>query len=504
MDLLRSAYERVDAEVQDAPDWSEIPPIARSTSPWTGLRIAAIAAAAVVVLIGSVAVLPFLRTNGSVAQSAGGATGVVVDLNLDSQIPDANLKVLRDALDAHPTVIDVRFVTQEEVLREVREAVSGNPETLALISANTDFYGAAVRVLVANMTDAKTLEVYVREQFPAPESGVLGQSTYRGNLLDPPQAYSIPTDPSRGTAWNCPEILSQDDRVLTRSDTPAALRYLPPGEIDRVWGVDYGPACARPPALVAVQFSGDGRTAATAVIVVWVESPTPEPFTTSDAKTTLYCYEGTSTGERYCYDNQPTDDELAKLATSLSTELIPVEYSDLGNAETEVDGFTIREYADRVVAIGVIDDLPVWIEASAMAPTDLMELVGLMEADAWSGEVRARQPLRDMEIVHSAPAIARMIQHVVWYTEGPGANIEVSRHPGFNVYTAAVYSPSGVGFIAVDGTTGIYTMNREGGDASYLTWEISPGVVAHLSVIEATTPDELVSIAERVESDVES
>lgn len=504
VDVFRSAYERVDAEVDDALEWSEIPRIASTVSPWTGFRIAAIAAAAMVVLVGSVAVLPFLRTNGSVAPSAGGTTGVVVGLNLDSQIPDANLKALRDALDAHPTVIDVRFVTQEEVLREVREAVSGSPKTLALIDANTDFYGAAVRVLVANMTDAKTLGVYVREQFPAPESGVLGQSTYRGTLLDPPPAYSIPPDPSSGTAWACPETLSQDDRVLTRSDTPEVLRYLPPGEINRVWGVDYGPACARPPALVAVQFADDGRTVADAVIVVWVESPTPEPFATSDVKTTFYCYEGSSTGERYCYDNQPTDDELAELTASLSTELIPVEYSDTGNPETEIDGFTIREYADRVVAIGVIDDLPVWIESSAMMATNLMELVGLMEADSTTGEIRATQPLRDMEIVDSAPAMARIIQHVVWYTEGPGTTIEVSRQPGFNVYAAAVYSPTRFGFIAVDGTTAIYTMNREGGDTSYLTWEISPGIVARLSVIGATTPGELVDIAVRVESDVES
>lgn len=504
IDLLRSAYERVDAEADDAPEWSDIPRIAPSVSLWTGLRIAAIAAAAVVVLVGSVAVLPFLRTNGSVAPSAGGTTGVVVGLDLDSQIPDANLKALRDALDAHPTVIDVRFVTQEEVLREVREAVSGNPETLALINANTDFYGASLRALVANMTDAKALEVYIREQFPAPESGVLGHSTYRGDLLDPPQAFSIPPDPSRGTAWACPVIIPQDDRRLARSDTPGALRYLPPGEINQAWGVDYGPVCARPPALVAVQFADDHRTVADAVVVVWVESPTPEPFAPSNPTTTLYCFEGTSTGEQYCYDNQPTDDELAKLAASLSTELIPVEYPDLGDAETEIDGFTIREYPDHVVAIGVIDDLPVWIESSAMAATDLMELVGLMEADAWTGEVRATQPLRDMEIVYSAPAIARMIKHVVWYTEGPEAHIEVSRQPGFNVYTAAVYSPSRFGFIAVDGTTGIYTMNREGGDTSYLTWEISPGVVAHLGITGATSPDELVRIAERVESDVET
>ncbi len=504
IDALRSAYERVDSEADDAPDWSEIPRIAPTVSPRAGLRIAAIAAAAVVVLVGSIAVLPFLRTSGSVAPSAGGTTAVVVDFNLDSQISDANLKALRDAVDAHPTVIDVRFVTQEEVLREVREAVSGNPKTLALINANTDFYGAAVRVLVANMTDAKTLGVYIREQFPAPESGVLGQSTYRGNLLDPPQGFSIPADPSWGSAWACPAIIPQDDRMLARSDTPGALRYLPPGEINQAWGVDYGPACARPPALVAVQFADDHRTVADAVVVVWVESPTPEPFAPSDAKTTFYCFEDTSTGERYCYDNQPTDDELAKLAASLSTELIPVEYPDLGDTEIEIDGFTIREYPDRVVAIGVIDDLPVWIESSAMAATDLIELVGLMEADAWTGEVRATQPLRDMEIVYSAPAMARMIQHIVWYTEGPEAQIEVSRQPGFNVYTAAVYSPSRFGFIAVDGTTGIYSMNREGGDTSYLTWEISPGVVAHLSIIGATTPDELVRIAERVESDIES
>lgn len=312
-------------------------------------------------------------------------------------------------------------------------------------------------------------------------------------LVQPPVLADI--TPPEGATWVCPAVGHEDDQMLTAAETPEALRYLPTGQIDHAWAVDYGPACNRPPALVAVDFADDQRSAVDAVVVVWVESQTAEPFAPLATDTTLSCFTDTSGTEAYCFDEAPTARELADLSASLSTELRPTETPRAPGTYIEDGGFVIRQHNQQIEMVGVIDGLPVWIEASGLGIADLQALAGQMTADAITGQVELAQSTETVEVVHSAPVVAETIQHVVWYAEGPETAIEVHTQPGFNVYTAAAIGVEYFGFPTVNGSPGFYVGEDTGMIA--LTWEVSPGIVARLEGSRAAV-EELTRIAESV------
>ncbi|MCH8130631.1 MAG: hypothetical protein IIC70_12135 [Acidobacteria bacterium] len=308
-------------------------------------------------------------------------------------------------------------------------------------------------------------------------------------------------DPPPGASWVCPPFEPQDpesDQFLTGADVPDEIRYLPATEMDRGWAVDYGPACNRPPALVAVNFTDEQRTAADAVIVVWVEFQTaePSPYPSGIADTELFCY-GDSRGRGYCFDVEPSENELAEFAAQLSTELWSAELQPIEAGPipfVEEDGFGIRQLPNRVEMVGVIDGLPVWIEASGLDIPTLQGLVGQMTADAVTGQVELSPPPTTIEVVHSAPVIAEVVNHVVWNVEGPDFSVQVWRQPYIPYSTSAVWIEA-FRFTTVGDTVAIYSL--EGGGTSSLSWEAAPGVRVYLTAnVDGATVDELVTVAE--------
>ena len=309
-------------------------------------------------------------------------------------------------------------------------------------------------------------------------------------------ATTASADPPPVASWVCPPFEAQDpesDQLLTGADVPDEIRYLPAAAMDRGWAVDYGPACTRPPALVAVDFADEQRSAADAVIVVWVESETNEPSPYNFADDQLFCFEA-SPDEKFCFDEEPSAEELADFSAELSLELRPFDSNDVGPV-VEQDGFVIRQRNHLITMVGVIDGLPVWIEASGLDIPTLQGLVGRMTADAVTGQVELSQPSETIEVVHSAPVTAVVVNHVVWYLEGPDFGLEVWRQPGYIPYFTAAFWAEAFGFTAVGDTVAIYSL--EGGGTASLSWEEAPGVRAYLTAnVDGATIEELAAFAE--------
>jgi hypothetical protein len=155
-----------------------------------------------------------------------------------------------------------------------------------------------------------------------------------------------------GATWPCPPVGPQVSRILDAADVPDEIRYLPPAgdtyHVDAAWGVDYGPTCRRPPALVAVAFDAEDRSSADAVVGVWVEAP------------------GAVLGP-------PADPAGGPPVAEPHEELA---------ATVNLYGFVVRYHpgtewmTERVEMVGVIDGLPVLIQASGMTPGELSALSG--------------------------------------------------------------------------------------------------------------------------------
>jgi hypothetical protein len=253
----------------------------------------------------------------------------------------------------------------------------------------------------------------------------------------------------------------------------------------------YGPACHRSPALVAMEFLDSEGMSADVAVVVWVESPSAalneprmEPLWEVPSGPPV-CYEDPSNGSLECFYGEPSTEELAGLSAALGTELRPTTRipSDSWTL-VERNGFTIRDRNDRnegngrVEMVGVIDGLPVWIEASGLDIANLQVLVGQMTADAVTGQVELPVPAEGIEVVHSAPVVAEVVEIVVLHWDGSGFDGEVWLQPSYIPYTLAAFSVEWFGFTTVGDTVGVFA--REGGGTGVLTWQVAPGVVALL------------------------
>jgi hypothetical protein len=271
-----------------------------------------------------------------------------------------------------------------------------------------------------------------------------------------------------GATWPCPPVEPKVDQVLDAADVPDEIRYLPAGDtyhVDAAWGVNYGPACRRSPALVAVDFDAEDRSSADAVVVVWVEAP--DVF------------------------GHPPDPPGGMPRIEPHEEMA---------ATVDVDGFVVRYHpatewmTERVEMVGVIDGLPVWIQASGMTPEALSVVVRLMTASAATGEVRVTPP-DNFEVVRSGPVVAEVIDNVVWFVEGIGGlSVQVQRAPGFDPYVSALGFTESFTFVDVGGRVGV--LAREGGGTGSVMWAIQPGIFA--MVQGDGTFEELIELAEQL------
>ncbi|MEE9206391.1 MAG: hypothetical protein V3U50_05350 [Acidimicrobiia bacterium] len=303
--------------------------------------------------------------------------------------------------------------------------------------------------------------------FPqAPATSVIVTTVWPPPILD----VEVP----EGASWQCPPVESEIDKVLDAADVPSDIRFLPPVDAfrpDTVWGVNYGQACGRPPTLVAVEFADEQRSSVEAMIVVWVEVPSG-------------------------HLDPPLDTPLADLPQPAVADM----GGDTPGSITERDRFILRHrpanqfHKEWLDMIGVIDGLAVWIEASGLSPDDLGDYVNLMTASATTGQVGIDQPSERFEVVHSAAVVAETIDHVVWYVEGPGFDIEIKRQPGFDPYGSALslVGADSLRFVPIGGSSGFVI--REGGGTGYLTWAIRPGIVS--TVLGDGTFEELTRFAE--------
>lgn len=253
-------------------------------------------------------------------------------------------------------------------------------------------------------------------------------------------------------AWHCPDFEAQPEERLDPTQVPDELRYLPAGDapVREAWGFNHGPGCARSPALVAVTFANEQQTGVSAAVVVWVEQPT---------------------GHQLFDDPSST----AQGSASRADETI-----------SSVDGFILRHSidgrgVDEVEAVGVIDELPVWIESSGIIPDRLIELTAAMSASSETGRVQLTDTSNEFVVVRSNSVEAKVIDHITWYVEGPGIgqSLEITTIPEKNTYQIPVGFYPGLQLTDVAGTVGV--LGGEEGGTQQLTWEIKPGLQAWVS-----------------------
>lgn len=274
-----------------------------------------------------------------------------------------------------------------------------------------------------------------------------------------------------GASWLCPPSAPQADTILDAEAVPDEIRFVPSPEdglVDAAWGVDYGPTCGRPPALVAVDFTDESRSTVDAVIVVWVEMPSSSfPI--------------------------PSDGPNSFDPTVVGPE------AELENVERR-GGFVVRtqpatEWLTHTVEmVGMIDGLPVWVQASGIAIEELEPLVEQMTASAATGEVSISPPVGRFEVVRTQPVVASTYEFVVWYAEGVDIDVTLRRAPGFDPFASSIGFTNVTSFVSIGPSVGRFA--REGESTGYLTWEIGSGVVATVSGYSSI--DELVRAAERL------
>ncbi len=313
--------------------------------------------------------------------------------------------------------------------------------------------------------------------------------------------------PPPGATWVCPPIEPGSNTTLTGNEIPTEVRYVPAMPLKTTSVQSYGPACSRTPALVAMDFVDGRRSSADVAVVVWVESPSarlnepPAEPLLGEPTDPLVCYENASDGSLECFPGEPSAELLAELSAEAGAELLPTTGSP-NDAWTLVErnGFTIRarnEPNGRIEMVGVIDGLPVWIEASGLDVSELETLVQEMTADAVTGQVELPVPAVGIEVVHSAPVIAEVIQKIVLRWEAPDVDGEawggeVWLQQGYIPYTIAAFSVERFGFTTVGDTVAVFA--REGGGTGGLTWEVAPGVVA---MMRSDAPlEQMITVAE--------
>jgi hypothetical protein len=211
--------------------------------------------------------------------------------------------------------------------------------------------------------------------------------------------------------------------------------------------------CQRPPSLVLVERTADGRSVE-AEIVVWVEEETFE----------------------------------AEEPPLVVPNLIVPEPGLLPGVERR-EGFTIRTWRDggRIDLVGAIGDLPVWIVAFHLEIEEVMDVVGQMNADAVTGAVTVDDPGR-FEVLRSGPVEARTFNTAILYLVGPGYDVDVRRDIGAFVpylrYREACQLTTAANTEAV--------LCTENGDYWQLAWRIDP---TRFALVEGQSVDLLVEVA---------
>jgi len=320
--------------------------------------------------------------------------------------------------------------------------------------------------------------------------------------------------PPPGATWVCPPIGPGSDTTLTGDAIPGEVRHLPAMPLEIMFVRAYGQACYRTPALVAMDFVDSERTSANLAVVVWVESPSAglneppmEPLSGGPTDPVV-CFEDLSDDSLVCFPEESSAEVLASYA-EMGIELRPTTRTpDDVWTILEQDGFTIRERNDRgegnerVEMVGVIDGLPVWIESSGLDIAGLGALVQQMTADAVTGQVELLVPTEGIEVVHSAPVIAEVLEKVVLHWDGSAVDGEVWDgevwlQPDYIPYTLAAFSVEAFGFTTVGDTVAVFA--REGGGTGGLTWQVAPGVVALLG---SDAPlDQIIAVAESFQNE---
>jgi cell division protein FtsX len=189
-DVFRDVYERIDTEVREAPEWSTIPkPGIQPSQVWRGSFIAAAVAAAILVVVGVTSlVVPWQR---SATSPVGGADieGVVVAVYLADDIDAEQLAVVTEALTTAPGVIDWRYIDKAGAYEKKVVEWADREDYIEILRDNPDVLPASIRLLTANQTDAKAIEMLIRGTLPMPTSGIMGFAVARGTLSEVEWAF---------------------------------------------------------------------------------------------------------------------------------------------------------------------------------------------------------------------------------------------------------------------------------------------------------------------------
>jgi len=196
-ELIREVFQHTDDEAPDAPEWPAMHGMhgmhgmrTERGSKWRGPTIALTAAVVVLVVVG-VAVMSLSRFRDEGPSVASGSDGVVLAVNLADEIDDAQLQQIIETLTADPRVLDWRYVDQTEAYEEALIQWAESEYTIRILRENPNLVPATLRLLTANQTDAKAMQLLATETFPSPTSGVAGFATWRGDLTDDQPGISI-------------------------------------------------------------------------------------------------------------------------------------------------------------------------------------------------------------------------------------------------------------------------------------------------------------------------
>lgn len=198
-EVFERVYERVDASASEAPEWSTIAkPTVGSAVGRKGPLTALVAAAAVFILVGGVAMVyaPWLRSDTSPA--SGPIEGVVVAVYLADDIDAYQLQRVTDTLTTQSAVIDWRYVSKTEAYEEARVRWADDERTSRVLEENPDLLPASIRLLTANQSDAVAIRAFAFEMFPTPTAGVVAGASASGTLANTRFPISLPVPPIDG------------------------------------------------------------------------------------------------------------------------------------------------------------------------------------------------------------------------------------------------------------------------------------------------------------------
>ncbi|GMR02316.1 MAG: hypothetical protein BMS9Abin20_0646 [Acidimicrobiia bacterium] len=235
-DIFRDVFEHIDTEAPDAPEWSAITkPVTTRPAGWRGPAIALAAGAAVLIIVGVTAISsPWFRAETPPAASE--AEGVIVSVTLADDIDAGQLERVIEALTTDPRVLDWRYVDKTEAYEEALLQWAGSEGTIRLLRENPSLLPATLRLLTANQTDAKAIQVLALEMFPPPTFGIMGFATARGTLTSVDLPISISglhtyINEDNGFEIAYPVDWYQADEILAPALTS------PPQKIEEVFSV---------------------------------------------------------------------------------------------------------------------------------------------------------------------------------------------------------------------------------------------------------------------------